>query len=162
MKKLIYVSILSSLMLGNTSCSKEDDFMPNQNLTGSWLLAYDVGHPTDTYREEWTFKDDGAYEYVYKVVEKESGKLLGYNRLNEGAYSVIADTLYLGKTKRYFLDSNELVYTDKETLLAGKAEELEGDSTLIEFKDNATKLVFIYLKCNDVADCVGSREYVRI
>lgn len=153
--------IVFFLILGNIGCSNEDDFISLQDLTGSWVNAYDVGKQKVTYREEWTFKDDGTYEFVFKVVDRETDNLLGYNTLSIGIYSIDADTLNFGKSTRYFIDSNERDYTDRETLLLGKAEELAGNSILLKFEDNAMKMIFIYLECNDVSSCPGSREFVR-
>ncbi len=156
------------LMLLNISCSKEDDFVANENLVGVWYQVTDSNDSDRSYTTEWSFGESGILEIVSKESVTSTNEFLGYTSLSKGRYT-FNDSIFdaenmLGYSYQfdgeiYFDDAD--YYPDKESFINRKGMAQKFNKASISFAEGNKELVMTFLECNDTGNCIGSLTLTR-
>lgn len=150
------MAVLFCLTLVQTSCSKSESFFPNGDLVGDWYMEFVPSYDDEIIiRREYSFTKDGNREVAFKVLEKGTKSLLGYQLWSVVSYTTKLDVISYGSG--YFYKTNSTDYLSKENLLLGKRTETERGPNTETYKliESKTKLDIRYLTCDDVGDCPG-------
>ncbi len=160
--------ITFTLVLLSTSCSKDDDFVPNENLVGVWYRMTDSNDSDRSYTTEWSFGEGGILEIISKEAVLSTNEFLGYTSLSKGRYTyddgVLDAENMLGYSYQFdgetYLDDADY-YLDKESFFKRKGVAQYFNKASISFSKRNQELRITFLECNDTGSCVGSLTFTR-
>jgi hypothetical protein len=156
MKKILLILTLLLPFIGGCKKDKEVKNPLKKQIVGQWTLHTPARGAMDRpTQQQYTFDDEGNFQYYRIALEATTNNMLGYQFKRSGKYKIEGNEIVLYDITTYSNDFSKAEYSAESQLIKTSGETSRAG---IDISNNVLKLDF---PCPPYATCIGVFFYQR-